>query len=74
MPSEEFALTGTGEREQFRFNYSSGEIEKVPDLNLTFVAQLAGEIPRYIQLWYTKFAPISVVGFKVRCLQYTVRY
>ncbi|KAF2747293.1 FAD/NAD(P)-binding domain-containing protein, partial [Sporormia fimetaria CBS 119925] len=63
VPSEEFALSG--EREQFQFNYTAanGDIEPVPDLNLTYVAQLSGEIPRYIQLWQRVFAPLSVPGY-----------
>jgi hypothetical protein len=63
VPSEPFALTG--EREQFRFNDTSGEIETVPPLSPEFRRLLGAEIPRYIQLWHTVFAPYSVTGFKV---------
>ncbi|KAF2266973.1 hypothetical protein CC78DRAFT_531068 [Lojkania enalia] len=59
---EPFALAG--EREQFRFNYSTGSIEQVPQLSNAFVAVLLSEIPRYINLWTTKFAPYSVPSFK----------
>lgn len=65
VPSEEFALTGTGARQSFGFNYSTGKVEPTRELNLTFVAQLASEIPRYIQTWNTEFAKYSVSGFKV---------
>jgi hypothetical protein len=63
VPSEAFALAGA--REQFRYNYTTGAIEPVPDLELEFVSRLAQEIPRYIQLWSTEFAPLSVTGYKV---------
>lgn len=66
VPSEDFALTGTGTRQPFGFNYSTGVTAPVRELNLTFVAQLASEIPRYIQTWNTEFAKYSVSGFKVR--------
>jgi hypothetical protein len=63
VPSEVFALAGA--REQFRFNYTTGEITPVPDLDIKFVAQLAGEIPRYVKLWSKVFAPINSPGYKV---------
>lgn len=67
VPSEQFRLAG--DREQFRFNYTTGAIEPVPAFDLAFVAKVSGEIPRYIQTWSRVFAPLSVPGFKVsgRC-------
>lgn len=57
---------GQSDRQQFRFNYTTGQIEDIPSLSVQFRGLLAAEIPRYARLWQTAFAPLSVPGFKVR--------
>ncbi|KAL6706758.1 hypothetical protein ACN47E_005094 [Coniothyrium glycines] len=63
VPVEAYPLA-LGAREVFRFNYSSGATEQNPSLAPQFLASVASEIPRYIQLWTTRFAPISAVNYK----------
>lgn len=63
---QEFALAGA--RQEFQFNVTTGATEPVPNPSRTFVQLVAAEVPRYIQLWYRDFAPISTANFKVwRC-------
>jgi hypothetical protein len=54
-------------RDEFSFNYSSpdGDLEPVPAPSGPFAQLLALEVPKYIALWVTVFAPFSVPGYKV---------
>lgn len=61
---EPFKLAGT--REMFRYNYTTGSIEANPPVAPQFYAAVSAEIPRYIQLWMQRFAPISATNYKVR--------
>lgn len=63
VPSVPFSLAGTG-REQFNFNFSTGEIHPVPPFPVQFLQAVAAEIPRYASIWQQVFAPISVPGYK----------
>ncbi|KAH7095623.1 hypothetical protein FB567DRAFT_34976 [Paraphoma chrysanthemicola] len=59
---EPFKLAGT--REMFRYNYTTGSIEANPPVAPQFYAAVSAEIPRYIQLWMQRFAPISATNYK----------
>ncbi|KAF2728726.1 FAD/NAD(P)-binding domain-containing protein [Polyplosphaeria fusca] len=63
---EPFELTLAGSREQFWFNYTApnGDIQRIPPLTQQFTALFLQEIPRYVALWQTAFAPYSVTSFK----------
>jgi hypothetical protein len=61
---EPFKLAGT--REMFRYNYTTGSIDANPAIAPQFYAAVSAEIPRYIQLWTQRFAPISTTNYKVR--------
>lgn len=66
-----FALAGA--REQYRYNYTDGEIMANPAFTPQFTATVSAEIPRYIALWNQRFRPISAVNYKVRlCMWYAV--
>ncbi|KAF2654362.1 FAD/NAD(P)-binding domain-containing protein [Lophiostoma macrostomum CBS 122681] len=60
--AEEFELAGA--REQFLFNDTTGAIEPVPETSAQVAQALQAEIPRYINLWYTTFPQVGVVGYK----------
>ncbi|KAF2182333.1 FAD/NAD(P)-binding domain-containing protein [Zopfia rhizophila CBS 207.26] len=62
VSSVPFALAG--DRQQFRFNWTTGAIEAVPALSPQFLQALAAEIPRYASIWQKVFAPISVPSYK----------
>ncbi|KAF1995917.1 FAD/NAD(P)-binding domain-containing protein [Amniculicola lignicola CBS 123094] len=53
-----------GDRQQFRYNYTNGDITPVPALSVQFVLQIQVEIPRYAKLWTQKFAPYSAPNYK----------
>lgn len=57
-----FALAGA--REQFNFNYTTGQIARVPPLSVDLATLLRSEVPRYVALWQKVFAPVSVAGYK----------
>jgi hypothetical protein len=63
VPSVPFLLAGG--REEFTFNWTTGNIEPVPPLSIQFIQAVAAELPRYVSLWQEVFAPISGPGYKV---------
>lgn len=63
---EPFALAGS--REMYRYNYTDGLIQATSSPTPQFFAAVSAEIPRYVALWTQRFAPISAVNYKVRCL------
>jgi hypothetical protein len=50
----------------YRYNYTTGDIDRNPALSPELTRLASAEIPRYIALWNQRFRPISVVGYKVR--------
>lgn len=60
---EPFQLAGA--REMFRYNYTTGALETNPAPAPQFFAAVSAEIPRYVQLWNQRFAPISSTNYKV---------
>jgi hypothetical protein len=65
VSSVPFALAGG--RQEFSFNWTTGQIQAVPQPSTEFILAVAAEIPRYITLWEQVFAPISVPSYKVSC-------
>jgi hypothetical protein len=65
VSSVPFALAGG--RQEFSFNWTTGQIQPVPPPSTEFIEAVAAEIPRYISLWEQVFAPISVPSYKVSC-------
>jgi hypothetical protein len=64
VPSVPFFLANSG-RDQFNFDYTDGNTFPVPAVSMAFLVAVAAEIPRYIAVWQTTFAPFSVTSFKV---------
>jgi hypothetical protein len=65
VPAVPFSLD-PATRDEYSFNYSSpdGDLEPVPSPSGPFAQLLAAEVPKYIGLWLTVFAPLSVPGYK----------
>ena len=65
MPSSPIKLGAGSDRLRYAYDYRTGATTLVASPSAAFIQAVTAEVPLYVELWQTLFAPVSAPNYKV---------